>query len=64
MNVALIATLGDRHFCPHFFKLIMKSRIRVIISSVLTVLAWSDSKSFNVPYNCLRQALFFFPFHR
>ena len=31
MNVALRATLGHRHFCPYFFKLIMKSRIRVII---------------------------------
>ena len=28
------------------------------------MLAWSDSKSFNVHYNGLRQALFLFPFHR
>ena len=64
INVAVTASLCDRHLCPHFLKLTMKSRIRVIIFSVLTVLAWSDSKSFNVHYNCLMQALFLFPFHR
>lgn len=64
MNVAVTATLCDRHFCPHFFTLIMKSRIRVIIFSVLTLSAWSDSKSFNVHYNCLMQALLLSPFHR